>query len=258
LSVRLSATAPLGFIAHSFAGDDFGTCRDYIAGRLGLSRDAWKDERRPSEPRRGPPEERPADEDREKKVAIALALWAAATDPRGTPTDAYLRGRGLELGDDIAGEVLRWHPGAGALLALFRNIHTDEPQAVSRTILDREGRKLKRMFAGPVGGAAIKLDPDEDVLGGLHIGEGVETCLAARALGLRPTWALGSAGAVAAFPILSGIECLTVIADHDEKSGAGEKAARAVEECWLSAGREVRVFMPAEPGDLNDVLKGAA
>jgi len=62
---------------------------------------------------------------------------------------------------------------------------------------------------------------------------------------------------MSSFPVLSGIESLTVIADHDT-NGAGENAARAVEQAWLAAGREVRVFMPVEPGDdLNDVLKAA-
>ena len=80
------------------------------------------------------------------------------------------------------------------MLALFRNIHTDEPQAVSRTFLDREGWKLARKFLGPVAGAAVKLDADDTVLSGLHIGEGVETCLTARQKGLKPTWALGKRG----------------------------------------------------------------
>ena len=35
------------------------------------------------------------------------------------------------------------------------------------------------MFKGPVGGAAIKLDAAENVLNGLHVREGVETCVAA-------------------------------------------------------------------------------
>lgn len=39
---------------------------------------------------------------------------------------------------------------------LFRNILTNEPQAVSRTFLDVDGRKIKRKFLGHVGGAAIK------------------------------------------------------------------------------------------------------
>src|SRR3954453_2474967 len=42
--------------------------------------------------------------------------------------------------------------------------------------------------------SAIKLDPDEDVTSGLVIGEGLETTLSARQVGLRPAWALGSAG----------------------------------------------------------------
>ena len=61
--------------------------------------------------------------------------------------------------------------------------------------------------------AAIKLDADENVTLGLHIGEGVETCLAAWLAGFRPVWALGSAGAIATFPVLSGIEAITVLGE---------------------------------------------
>jgi hypothetical protein len=107
------------------------------------------------------------------RSAIALKVWGEGVDPRGTLVERYLAGRKLELGADVAGEVLRWHPGIGAMMALFRNIATDAPQAVSRTFLDPEGHKRDRKFLGPVAAAAIKLDSDEDVLGGLHIGEGV-------------------------------------------------------------------------------------
>jgi hypothetical protein len=124
-------------------------------------------------------------------------------DPAGTPVETCLQSRGLEL--DVTGDVLRWHPRLRAMIALFRNIVASEPQAVSRTFLDPEARKIERKFLGPVGGAAIKLDADEDVLCGLHIGEGVETCMAARMIGLRPSWALRSAGAIAGFPVLSGV-----------------------------------------------------
>jgi len=108
------------------------------------------------------------------------------------------------LGEDVAGQVLRWNNRIGAMVALFRNIQTDRPQAISRTFLDAGGRKLRRRFLGPVGGCAIKLD-QANVLGRLHIGEGIETCMTARQLGLRPCWALGSAGAVARFPVLAGV-----------------------------------------------------
>ena len=199
LSVHLSATAPDGFIAFSHAGDDFKVCRDYISERLGLRRDYTSEQLKPK--REG---NAPQPNLNDKRTGAALALWREGIDPRGTLAERYLTGRGLELGDDLAGEVLRWHPRLRAMVALFRGIRTDRPQALSRTYLDDEGRKLGRKFLGPVGGAAIKLDADENVLGGLHIGEGVETCLAARQLGLRPTWALGSCGAVAAFPSSRG------------------------------------------------------
>ena len=184
--------------------------------------------------------------------AAALKIWREGVDPRETLAEIYLASRGLELGGDIAGEVLRWHPGIRAMLALFRDVRTDEPRAICRTFLDRDGRKIERKFFGSVGGCAIKLDADEEVFDGLHVGEGVETCMTARQLGLRPTWALGSAGAVAAFPILNRIECLTLLTEHCEVN------ARAVKQCaerWYEAGREVIINEPIGGKDLNDALR---
>ena len=185
----------------------------------------------------------------------ALSVWSAGVDPRGTLVDRYLAGRGLDLGDDIAGEVLRWHPGIGAMLALFRNIETDAPQAISRTFLDSAARKIARKFRGPVAGCAIKLDADEEVLGGVHIGEGIETCMATRQIGLRPTWALGSAGAISGFPVLSGIDALTLIREHDD---ANASAAIACGTRWKDAGREVFDVWPNKGNDVNDAVIGAA
>ena len=247
MSVRLSRAD--GFVVHSFADDDWRICRDHVRERLGLGR--WKAPPRATEDRKRPPALHPDEDTREQKIARALSLWGEGVDPRGTLAEIYLRSRRLDLDADVAGRVLRWHARPGALIALFRNIETDEPQAVSRTFLDREGRKLGRKFLGPVGGAAIKLDADENVLGGLNIGEGAETCQAARQLGLRPAWALGSAGAVAAFPVLSGVECLTLLAENDEAS------RHAVEACarrWHDAGREVLIDRALLGKDLNDAL----
>ena len=194
-------------------------------------------------------------DDVSRKMAGALHLWNASVDPRGTPAERYLAGRGLELGDDLACDVLRWNPGCGAMIALFRNIVTDAPQAISRTFLDAEGRKLERKFLGPTKGAAIKLDADTEVLAGLHIGEGVETCMAACMLGLKPAWALGSAGAIASFPVLSGIECLTILEEHD---AASKRAVDACARRWHAAGREVIVNEPLGGKDLNDSLRRRA
>jgi len=81
-------------------------------------------------------------------------------------------------------------------VALFRDIVTNEPCGIHRTFLDSAGRKLGRKMLGRAGGAAIKLDADEDVTLGLHIGEGIETGIAAQLAGFRPVWALGSANAI--------------------------------------------------------------
>ncbi len=142
------------------------------------------------------------------------------------------------------------------MVAAMRDIRTDEIVAVQRTRLDlveREGAlvgaKRDRRMLGAASGAAIKLDADDTVLGGLHVSEGLETAMTARQLGLRPTWALGSAGAIAAFPVLPGVECLTILAEHDD---ANAKATHACAARWHAAGREVLINQPVRGKDLND------
>jgi hypothetical protein len=195
----------------------------------------------------------PVSED-DKRIADAVALFRESTDPIGTVVERYFASRRLEIGD-LAGRVIRWSPRAGAMVALFRNIVTGNPQAVSRTFLDSDARKIERKFLGPVGGAAVMMDGFDAVTSGLHIAEGIETAQAARQLGLRPTWALGSAGSIAAFAPLPGVECLTLLAENDLAS------ARAVEACaarWHDAEREVLINRPIRGKDLNDAIRRAA
>jgi putative DNA primase/helicase len=218
LSVTISATAPDGFLAFSHASDDFASCRDHVKLALGLPT------HRPSRPTgtpralRAPQPRRDAGDSAATRTSDALKVWSEGVDPRGTLTEIYLAGRGLDLGEEIAGDVVRWHRRTKAMLALFRDIRTDEPRAVSRTFIDDAALKIGRKFIGPVRGCAVKLDADEEVTHGLHISEGVETAMAARQIGLRPAWGLGSAGAIAAFPVLTGIEALSLLREHDEAS----------------------------------------
>ena len=138
------------------------------------------------------------------------------------------------------------------MVCLFRSIETDEPQAVSRTFLSYAPvpKKLGRMFLGPVGGAAIKLDQADS--GALVAGEGVETCMAARMLDLKPCWALGSVGAIRSFPVLASIGDLTLLQENDDRS---PEAVMACGKRWRAAGRSVLINTPALPfKDLNDVL----
>ena len=67
-------------------------------------------------------------------------------------------------------------------------------------------------------------------------------------------WSTGSTAIMAKFPVLSGIEALTIIADHD-LNGAGLRAASEAADRWQTAGRETHVFQRETPGDFNDAFR---
>jgi hypothetical protein len=207
------------------------------------------------------------DAEMRRRQRIALEIWEASKEPAGTPVEAWLRSRGLALPEEAAGRAIRFHPylpfaGQGyhpAMVALFVDILTSEPRAIHRTALTEDGHKAliecPRMTLGPCGGAAIKLSPEEYVDTRLAIGEGIETTLAGMALGFSPVWAVGNAGGLGAFPVLAGVEALSIFVDHDFK-GAGQRRARVCSERWTRAGREVFRITPNTIGaDLNDVAK---
>ena len=74
--------------------------------------------------------------------------------------------------------------------------------------------------------------------------------------GWRPVWAAMSAGAISHFPILSGIESLTIFADPEQ---IGMNAARACGRRWADAGRDVTIVAPPDPRQAwSDVLRRAA
>src|SRR4051794_26362774 len=111
-----------------------------------------------------------------------------------TPVEIYLRSRGLTLPPEAVGESVKYDPAcpfAGArtpaMVCLVRNIITNEPQAIHRTALSLDGRKVRvgghdRLSLGPIAGGAIKITPDEDVTTCLGVGEGIETTLSLRNL----------------------------------------------------------------------------
>ncbi|KAB7782907.1 hypothetical protein F8B43_4201 [Methylorubrum populi] len=270
LSVRLATTSPKGFIVHSYCGDDWRDCEEYVASALGLPADYWREHKERREPnsleamhrreRRIDSERRGAEYDA-RRQRNALTIWDAATDPRNTVVATYLRSRGLDLPDEIAGEAIRFHSHCPwgsrfvpAMVAAFRNIQTGEITGIHRTGLTTDGQKVGRKMLGIAAGAAIMLDPCEAVSLGLAIGEGIETSLSARQLGIRPVWALGSSDAIRTFPVLPGVEGLTILGE----TGDGGANARATQEAgtrWYRAGRTVEVIMPRVGDDLNTALQ---
>jgi hypothetical protein len=110
------------------------------------------------------------------------------------------------------------------------------------------------MMLGRAKVAVVKLTPDEAINTALAIAEGVETALSCIGVGL-PVWASLSCGGIEAFPVLSGVEVLTILADHDP---AGLSAAFSCYARWIAAGREVHVRRPLLVGaDFNDALSAA-
>jgi CHC2 zinc finger/Toprim domain len=201
----------------------------------------------------------------------ALAIWEDSGDLADTLALSYLTrpkatgGRALAVPEGVSGRVLRFHPHCPwkrghlpALIAVYRDIRTDEPKAILRVGLTPDGRKIDRMALGPKAGCAVKLTADEDVEGGLHIGEGVETMIASMMQGFAPAWALGDKDGIAKFPVLAGVEALTLCVDHDA-NGQGQKASSICYDRWVEAGREVWSIIPNEvDADMNDLVAGAA
>jgi len=242
-----------GFLVHSFANDDWKDCREYVRGKLGLG-DDWSD--------KAPPPDMTGD-DLERRKKFALKIWADCIDPRGTLAERYLREhRGLELPAVAAYSVIRFHAGlryeAGkylpGMVCLLRNIETNEPSGIHRTFLDRyTGEKIDRKMLGIARGAAIKLDAEPSAT--LTIGEGVETVLAARAAGFTPAWALGSSGAVRAFPVLPNVRELTILQENDPTS---RRDVKVTARRYLSKRRAVNIVEPKVGNDFNDCWRSRA
>jgi putative DNA primase/helicase len=97
------------------------------------------------------------------------------------------------------------------------------------------------------------------------LGEGVETALAAALEGLTPVWATMSAGNLAAYPVLAGLEGLTVLVDHDKPNPTtGKRAGRAAalelirryNEAGFDPKRDIKVIYPPTEGeDVNDLVR---
>ena len=273
LSVRLSPSAPDGFLVFSHAGDRWQDCRDAVSARLGLN--GRTGPRRPSETSRRPIEPRRDDDElRARSLVNAAACVRKIRPVRSTAGERYLREIRRIDTDAVADvlervDVIGWRPRTyfhqpghplhrqrlGCIVCVMTDPVTALPTgAISRTYIDENLHKVckAKTLGSPAG--LLRLTPDEEVTYGLFLAEGLETALSAMAKGLRPVWSTGSTALMKAFPVFSGIDCLTVLADHDA-SGVGEMAAREVEARWRRAGREARVFIPESPGDLNDLLQ---
>jgi hypothetical protein len=246
----------------------------FVLGR-DLPGSPYRDHGIPS-PRIAPKPIAPSPDDdfkRQHGLRLARAYAREIVPLIDTPGDTYLREiRRIDV--DAIRDILErvdaigWHPAVhfyepghppdhaklGCIIGIMSDPVTALPTgAISRTYL-HDGKKVgkAKTLGSPAG--IVRLTPDEDVLQGLYLAEGLETALDAMARSWRPLWSTGSANLMASFPVLAGIETLTIFADNDA-NGAGLIAAHEAAERWLAAGREVHVYQRETTGDLNDAYR---
>jgi len=207
--------------------------------------------------------QRPTSGDARKRWSLdqARRTWCEAVEPLGTLVEAYLASRSLSLPPDAP---LRFHPRAWrnadngphgpAMVSLMTDAETGRAVGVHVTYLQPDGSgkadgDRQKIMLGHVG--VIRLVPDADVTSGLGLAEGIETALAVmQRAGWSPVWAATSAGAMRLFPVLPGIDALTIFADMD---GPGLAAARECGQRWANADREARLLAPPA-GDWDSML----
>jgi hypothetical protein len=203
---------------------------------------------------------------------LAMQIWEHAVDPRGTPAEDYLRGRGLALPSSACVTAIRYHEQCPmgdhvqpALVALMRNVETFAAQAIQRLFLDLDqNKKIESMMLGPVGGAAMMISQRGETFSEclsycsrLFVCEGLETGLALHQTGRRPVWALGSAGTIARLPVLFAVGHLVICTDNDN-TNTGISAAIDCAERWNATPKQkATIVMPDQTGtDYADQVKG--
>jgi hypothetical protein len=196
---------------------------------------------------------------------LARQVW---NERRATGHEAYLAHRVFRPEPDapLAFHPRAWRnsecgPAGPAMLALMTDPATAQPVGVHVTYLAPDGRgkaagDRPKVFLG--GAGVVRLVPDAEVTMGLGLAEGIETSLSVmQRAGWRPVWAATSAGGIARFPVLPGIEALTIFADADDRGASIEAAYRCAHR-WREAGREATIIAPPSGADWDDALRGSA
>lgn len=192
-------------------------------------------------------------------------IWNAARPLKGSIAQAYLESRGCWFEDlnDVRFHPQIWHSKGLVLPAMVARI-TDPlnatPLSLHYTFLKADGSgkaeisPSRKMAYGYSAKGIIRLTPQEEVHSGLHLAEGIETTLTAMCAGYCPAWATVNSGNLADFPVIPGIESLSIFVDNDPKF-AGERAAEKCADRWLSAKPDTEmnfILAPAVGSDWND------
>jgi putative DNA primase/helicase len=251
LSIRDSDDGHL--LVHCHAGCD----QERVIATL-RARGLWAENRpRFSRPASRAHSQRQPNRDVADRSKAGLAIWQAAMPASGTLVETYLASRGLHL---PLPPTLRFHaglrhPSGGiwpAMVALVTRGSDDTPLAILRTFLARDGRgkapvEPTKMMLGPCRGGAVRLGP---IGPRLMIAEGVESALSAMQATSQVAWAALSTSGLRTLDLAGDVRDVVVLADGDQP---GEAAARDCAWRWKREGRRVRIALPPQGMDFNDM-----
>ncbi|AOX16937.1 DUF7146 domain-containing protein [Kozakia baliensis] len=210
----------------------------------------------------------------------ARGMWLGAqADIGGTPVEAYLTARGIDLRMlGHATRAIRFAPEHycretnsklpamlaaicdldGAHIATHQTWLAKDDQGVWRKAPLRNAKKIRGRFGGGSirlrkgsSGKGLKDAPADEMV---VIGEGIETCLSvALACPELRILAAASLGNMASVQLPEQVRRVLLLADKDEKPEAKRGLRRAIE-THLAAGREVRTARSPKGKDFNDAL----
>jgi hypothetical protein len=249
------ALSPFQFI-QSETGSDFAEALQWARAWLGI-----EGERPAPRVRRQDPESSSAEAEREEAERRAKVgqIIDEATDARGTPAEAYLRGRGITA--DLPAAV-RWRPKAwdryGALVLLATDA-AGGIKAVQQVYVTAKGAKaplkVQKRTNGSQAGAAVRLPGTAP----LTLIEGPETGLSVwQSIGCETWVALGGIGKLVD-QVPPGSEVI-VARDADPEGSPADKGLRRAVEALVARGCRVRLACPPRypelrKTDFNDVLQ---
>jgi hypothetical protein len=212
---------------HSFAGDDWRDCLDYVNDTIGHVKQP---------PRFVQPHET------ERNLHRARHLWSCRAPAAGTPVENYIAFRGCKFLPESIGYL---EPGSyprPAMIAAFGDIK--EPRGVHLTFLQEDGVgkadvERDKIMLGPACSFPIEIAPINDGLG-LSITEGIEDAISAYEATGRGSWAAGSASRMAALAtrVPGYVESVTIFAHPDK---AGEKGAYSLADALAMLNVEVLI-----------------
>ena len=188
----------------------------------------------------------PPPADKAHKGIEARKVWANALPIAGTPAEAYLRRRNIDIGlpDCLRFARLRFAGEVRPMLIAAVAGPDNRVQAIHRIVLkddgskaDLDGGKVKYSL-GPVMGGAMRLTPAAN---GMLVCVGIEDALTLLQQQGQAVWAVTGDVALPAVQLPAGV-CSVVVAHDNDASGraAGKKAANKL----ASEGRQVRLIQP--------------